>query len=123
MSSLNWLKSLNSKGPRFGVTNFLSNFIFPLYSTAYPEIVMCLAYTGNKCEFWHPHSRGTPLWYSQILSNFSFSYLPILKILSVQGEWFSFEFCRPCLRGIPSFWYTQILLKFIFSLFLPILKI
>ena len=89
----------------------------------YPEIVMCLAYTSKKCEFWRPHLRRTPLWYSQILSNFIFSYLPILKILSVQHERFSFEFWCPCLRGIPSFWYSQTLSNFIFSLFLPILKI
>ena len=88
-----------------------------------PEIVMCLAYTCKKCEFCHPHLRGTPIVYSQILSNFIFSYLPILKISSVPGEWFSFEFWRPCLREIPSFWYPQILSNFIFSLFWPILKI
>ena len=79
MSSLNGWKAWILKDPRFEATNFLSNFIFPSYLLVYPEIVMCLAYTSKKCEFWRPHLRGTPLWYSQILSNFIFSYLPILK--------------------------------------------
>ena len=63
------------------------------------------------------------MWYSKILSNFNFSYLAILKILSVQGEWFSFEFWCPCLRWISSFWYPQILSNFIVSSYLPVLKI
>ena len=46
-----WLKSLNSEDPGFGATNFLSNFIFPLYLLVCPEIVKPLAYTSKKCEF------------------------------------------------------------------------
>ena len=114
MSSLNRRKVLVLKDPRFGATNFLSNFIFPSYLLVYPEIVMCLANTSKKCEFWRPHLRGTPI---VVLPNFIFSYLPILKISSVQGEWFSFEFWRPCLRGISSFSYPQILSNFIFFCF------
>ena len=117
------MKSLNSEGAPFWCHKPLSNFIFSSYLLVYPEIVICLAYTSKKSEFWRPHLRETLLWYSQILSNFIFSYLSILKISSVQGEWFSFEFWRPCLRGIPSFWYYQILSNFIFVSFLPILKI
>ena len=109
---------------------------------------------------------GPLLWYSQILSNFIFSYLPILKIFispgwvvqfwilaslfegdpfilvppnvvkfylifilsfpkisSVQRKWLNFEFWRPCLKRIPSFWYPQTLSNFIFSWYLHILKI
>ena len=47
--------------PRFGATNFLSNFIFPSYLLVYPEIVMCLAYTSNTCEFLRPHLREYPI--------------------------------------------------------------
>ena len=83
----------------------------------YPESVMCLAYTSKKCEFWRPHLRGTPIVVLPNLSNFIFSYLPILKISSVQGEWFSFEFWRLCLRRIPSFWYSQISSNFSFLRF------
>ena len=61
------LKSLNSEGPRFGATNSLSNFIFLSSLLVYPEIVMCLAYTSNKCEFWGPHLRVTPI---VVLPNF-----------------------------------------------------
>ena len=64
---LECLKSLNSEGPRFGATNFVSNFIFTSYLLVYPEIVLCLAYTSVTCELWRPHLRGPPLWYSQIL--------------------------------------------------------
>ena len=46
----------------------------------------------------------------QILSNFIHSsYLPIHKTLSVQRRWLKFEFWCPYWRGIPSFWYPQIL--------------
>ena len=38
---------MNPEGPRFGATNFSSNFIFPLYLLVYAKIVMCLAYIGN----------------------------------------------------------------------------
>ena len=69
---LEWLNSLNSEGPRFGATNFLSNFIFPSYLLVYPEIVICLAYTSKKCEFWCPHMRGTLI---VVLSSFSKFYL------------------------------------------------
>ena len=62
-----WWKSLNSKGPPFGATSFLSNFIFTSYLLVYPEIVMCLAYTSNMGEFWRPHLRGTPI---VVLPNF-----------------------------------------------------
>ena len=62
------LKSLNSEGPRFGATNF----IFPSYLLVYLDIVMCLAYTSKKCEFWHPHLRGTPI---VVLPNFVKVYL------------------------------------------------
>ena len=37
----------------------LLNFIFPLYLLAYPEIVMCQAYTNKKFEIWHPRLRGS----------------------------------------------------------------
>ena len=40
------------KNPDFGATFFLSNFIFRSYLLLYPEIVMCLAYTSKKFEFW-----------------------------------------------------------------------
>ena len=59
-----------------------------------------------------PH-RGTHK-FCQILS---FYICLFWKILSIQGEWFSFEFWRPCLRGIPSFWYPQTLSTFILSAF------
>ena len=55
------------KDPRFGATNFLPNFIFPLYLLVHPKIVMCLAYTSKKSEFWHSHLRGIPV---VLLSNF-----------------------------------------------------
>ena len=61
------MKSLNPKGPRFVVANFLSDFIFPSYLLACPEIVTCLAYPGNKYEFWRPHLRGTAI---VVLPNF-----------------------------------------------------
>ena len=67
---------MNSEGPRFGATNFLSNFIFPSYLLVYPKIVMCLAYTSTKCEFWHPHLRGTPI---VVLQNFVKFYLFIFS--------------------------------------------
>ena len=110
---------------------------FPSYLLEYPQIVICLAYTSKKCEIWRPHLRETPIMAlpnltpkSQIFerdphygTQISSSYLPILKISSVQGEWFSFKFWRASLRGIPLFWYPQILSKSIISSFLPILKI
>ena len=39
----------------------LSNMIFPSYLLVYPEIVMYLAYTIKKFEFWHPRLRGHPI--------------------------------------------------------------
>ena len=72
MSSLNGWKVWILKDPHFGATKFLSNFIFFSYLLVYPEIVMCLAYTSNKCEFWHPHLRGTPI---VVLPNFVKFYL------------------------------------------------
>ena len=56
--SLNGWKVWILKDPRFGATNFLSNFIFLSYLLVYPEIVMCLAYTSKKCDFWQRWSRG-----------------------------------------------------------------
>ena len=163
MSSLNGWKVWILKDPHFGATNFLSNFIFLSYLLVYPEIVICLAYTSKKREFWHPHLRGTPI---VVLPNFIFSYLPILKtfvspgwvvqlwilaslfegdpfilvppnfvkfylifilsllkISSVQRKWLNFEFWRPGLKRIPSFWYPQIQPNFIFSSYWHILKI
>ena len=68
------------KESHFGATNFESNFIFLSYLLVYPEIVICLAYTSKKCEFWHRHLRGTPI---VVLPNFVKFYLvlilPILK--------------------------------------------
>ena len=163
MSSLNGWKVWILKEPHFGATNFLSNFIFLSYFLVYPEIVMRLAYTSKKCEFWHSHLRGTrivvtpnfifscltvlknfisPGWAVQfwilaslfegiplflVPQNFVKFYLififSILKTWSVQRKWLNFEFWRPCLKRIPSFWYPQILLNFIFSWYLHILKI
>ena len=51
---------------------------------------------------------GPPLWCSQILSTFIFSYLPILKFSSVQCKWLNFEFWFPCWKRIPSFWSSQV---------------
>ena len=76
-----------------------------------------LAYTSKKCDFWHSHWRGdshcSTTKFCQILS---FHICLFWKISSVKGEWLSFAFWCPCLRRIPSFWYPQILSKFIFIL-------
>ena len=72
MSSLNDWKVWILNDPRFGATNVLSNFIFSSYLLVYPEVVMCLAYTSKKCEFWGPHLRGTPI---VVLPNFVKFYL------------------------------------------------
>ena len=74
MSSLNGWKVWILKDPRFGATNFLTNFIFLSYLLVYPEIVMCLACTSKKCEFWHPHLRGTTI---VVLPNF-FKFYPFI---------------------------------------------
>ena len=115
---------VNSEGLRFGATNFLSNFIFLSYLLVCPEIVICLAYTTKKCEFWHPCLRGTPI---VVLPNlvkfylFIFAYSEKFDQSRVNGS--VFEFWSSCLRGIPSFWYPQVLSNFIFSSYLLILKI
>ena len=72
MSSSNGSKVWILKDPHFGATNFLSNFIFLFYLLVHPEIVICQAYTSKKCEFWHPHLRGTPI---VVLPNFVKFYL------------------------------------------------
>ena len=41
------------------VPQILSSLIFPSYLLGYPEILMCLAYTVKKFEFWRPCLRGT----------------------------------------------------------------
>ena len=117
MSSLNGWKVWILKEPYFGATNFLSNFIFLSYLLVYPEIVMCLAYTSKKCEFLHPHLRGTP---SVVLSNFvkfNLFIFAILKNFISPGWVVKFWILAFFLRGIPSFWYSQILSNFILSSF------
>ena len=120
------LRSLNSEGLRFGATNFCQILFFLHICLC---MCLCLAYTSKKCKFWrhsfiHSSSfEGDPVVVLPNFVKFYLYYLPILKISSVLCEWFSFEFWRSCLRGIPSFWYPQILSNFIFSSHLPILKI
>ena len=66
------------------MAELLSNLIFPSYLLAYPEIVICLAYTIKKFEFWRPRLRGHSILISQMFPNYIFLlYLPILKISSV----------------------------------------
>ena len=76
-------------------------------------------------QFWFLASLFEGNTFILVLPNFvKFIFiLSILKISSVQRKWLNLEFWRPCLKRIPSFWYPQILSNFIFSWYLPILKI
>ena len=90
----------------------------------YPETVICLAYARKKCEFWHPYLRGTlnpSLWYSQILSNFIFSYLPILK--NFISPVFQFWILESLFEGDPFILVPPNFVKFYLIFILSILKI
>ena len=53
--------------------------------------------------------------------SFIFTYSE--NFICSESKWLKFEFWHPCLRGIFSFWYPQILSYFIFASNFPILKI
>ena len=64
-----WLKSWNF-GPRLRGTPILicPNFVkFYLFTFANVKIFMHLACVVRKFDFWRPHLRGTPFWYSKLL--------------------------------------------------------
>ena len=80
-------------------------------------------FEDSTSDFWHPHLRGTRLWHSQILSNFIFIYLPVLKNFFSPGWVVRFWILAALFEGDPFILVPPNLVKFHLIFILSILKI